>query len=95
MEEVGGVKRRLWAAAVVAAIGIAEIVFAVQIRTWHGRDSWIGVPDHKIFVASWLASELWVDPVLLLLGAITLVLAVVLCVHSLGRAKREVDPVLN
>jgi hypothetical protein len=71
-------KRRLWVAAFVAAAGIAEIAFAVQIRTWHGRGSWTGAPDNKRFVASWLASEMWVNLGLLLVGGTTLVLAVVL-----------------
>jgi hypothetical protein len=71
-------KRRLWVAAFVVAAGIAEIAFAVQIRTWHGRGSWIGVPDNKRFVASWMASEMWVNLGLLLVGGTTLVLAVAL-----------------
>ena len=70
-------KRRLWLTAFVATVGIAEIAFAIQIRTWHGRGSWTGDPDHKIFVASWLASEMWIDPALLLVGGVTVILAVV------------------
>ena len=71
-------KRRLWVAASVATVGIAEIAFAVQIRTWHGRGSWTGDPDNKRFIASWLASELWVNFGLLLVGGMTLILAAVL-----------------
>ena len=61
----------------IVTVGIAEIVFAVQIRTWHGRGSWTGDPDHKILLASWLASEMWIDLRVLLAGGLTLVFAVV------------------
>lgn len=71
-------KRRLWVIAFVTAAGIAEIAFAVQIRTWHGRGSRTGAPDNKRFLASWLASEMWVNLGVLLVGGTTLVLAVVL-----------------
>jgi hypothetical protein len=80
-------KRRLWVAAFVAAAGIADIAFAVQIRTWHGRGSWTGVSDNKRFVASWLAS-MWVNLGLLLVGGTTLVLAVVLYLLYPRLAKR-------
>ena len=69
--------RRIWLALLVAIVGLAEIAFAVQIRTWHGRGSWIGEPSNKIFVASWLASEMWVNLWLLLVGVMTMILAVV------------------
>jgi len=81
-------KRRLWVTAFVAAVGFAEIAFAVQIRTRHGRGSWTGVPDNKRFVASWLASEMWVNLGLLLLGGTTLVLAVALYLLYPRLAKR-------
>jgi hypothetical protein len=71
------VRRRLWITTFIAIVGIAEIAFAVQIRTWHGRGSWTGDPNHKRFIASWLASELWIDLRLLLVGGVTLVFAVV------------------
>ena len=47
-----GVARRLWLTAFAGAVGIAEIAFAIQIRTWHGRavDS---RPANKVFIASW------------------------------------------
>ena len=48
----------------------------MQIRTWHGRGSWTGDPNSKVFVASWLESEMWVNPILLLVGVTTLILAV-------------------
>jgi len=86
-------KRRLRVAALVAAAGIAEIAFAVQIRTWHGRGSWTGVlitSDNKRFVASWLASEMWVNLGLLLVGGTTLMLAIVfylLYPRLLGKAR--------
>ena len=83
-------KRRLRVAALVAAAGIAETAFAVQIRTWHGRGSWTGVPDNKRFVASWLASEMWVNLGLLLVGGTTLILAIVfylLYPRLLGKAR--------
>jgi hypothetical protein len=70
------VRRRLWLTAFVAAMGFAELAFAVQIRTWHGRGSWAGEPDNKVLVASWLASEMWIDPWLLLVGVTTMILAV-------------------
>jgi hypothetical protein len=82
------VKRRLGITAFVAAVGIAEIAFAVQIRTWHGRGSWTGNPENKAFVASWLASEMWVNPGLLLVGGVTLILAVVFYLLSPRPAKR-------
>jgi hypothetical protein len=81
-------KRRLWVAAFVAAAGIAEIAFAVQIRTWHGRGSWTGDPVNKTFIASWLASEMWVNVDLLLVGGTTLIFAVVLYMLYPRLAKR-------
>ena len=75
---VPNVKRRLGITAFVAAVGITEIAFAVEIRTLHRRGSWTGDPANKSLVASWLASEMWVNPGLLLAGGVTLVLAVVL-----------------
>jgi hypothetical protein len=84
----GGVKHRLLITAFVATVGIAEIAFAVQIRTWHGRGSWTGDPDNKRFVASWLASEMWVNPGLLLVGGATLVLAVLFFLLSPRLSKR-------
>jgi hypothetical protein len=69
-------KRRIWLTVLVATLGIAEIAFAVQIRTWHGRGSWTGGPSNKVFVASWLESEVWIDPWLLAAGVATIVLAV-------------------
>jgi hypothetical protein len=81
-------KGRLWVASLVAAAGIAEIAFAVQVRTWHGRGSWTGVPNNKRFVASWLASEMWVNLGVLLVGGTTLVLAVVLYLLYPRPAKR-------
>jgi hypothetical protein len=85
---ISSVKRRLGITAFVAAVGITEIAFAVQIRTWHGRGSWTGDPDNKRFVASWLASEMWVNPGLLLVGGATLVLAVVFYLLYPRPAKR-------
>ena len=54
--------------AVLRSCVIAEITFAIQIRTWHGRGSWTGEPRNKVLVATWLASEMWIDPWLLLAG---------------------------
>jgi hypothetical protein len=70
-------KRRIWLTVFAATVGIAEIAFAIQIRTWHGRGSWTGDPRNKVFVASWLASEMWINPWLLLVGVTTMILAVV------------------
>ena len=69
-------KRRLWLTALVGAVGIAEIAFAIQIRTWHGRGSWTADPANKVFVGSWLESEMWINPLLLLIGVTTGLLAV-------------------
>ncbi len=77
MGEVAWLKGRLWLAAFVATLGIAEIAFAVQVRTWHGRGSWSGDPDKKVLVSTWLASEMWVNPWLLMAGVTTVILAVV------------------
>jgi len=71
-------KRRNRLTVLVATMGIAQIAFAVQVRTWHGRGSWAGHPNNRIFVASWLASEMWIDPWLLLVGITTLIFAVVI-----------------
>ncbi len=81
-------KHRLSITAFVVAAGIAEIAFAVQIRTWHGRGSWTGDPEDKQFIASWLASEMWVNPGLLLLGGVTLVVAALFCLLAPRVAKR-------
>ena len=70
-------KGRIWLTVFVATVGIADIAFAVQIRTWHGRGSWTGNPSGKVFFASWLASEMWIDPWLLLVGFTILIFAVV------------------
>ena len=70
-------KRRIWLTVLVATVGMAEIAFAVQIRSWHGRGSWTGDPSNKVFVASWLESEMWINPWLLLVGFTTEILAVV------------------
>jgi len=70
------VLRRL--AFLVAIAGSVALVFAFELRTWHGRGTWTGDPKGKILIASWLASELWLDPWLLLVGSAALVIAVVL-----------------
>lgn len=67
--------RRIGLTVLVAGIGIAQVAFSVQIRTWYGRGSWTRAPRNKVFAASWLASEMWVDPRLLLAGVTTLILA--------------------
>jgi hypothetical protein len=70
-------KRRIWLTVLVAIVGIAEIAFAVQIRTWHGRGSWTGDPNNKVLVWTWLESEMWINPWLLLVGVTTVILAAV------------------
>ena len=75
-------KGRAWTAALAAAAGIAVMALAVQIRTWHGRGSWTGDPAGKRLLASWQASEMWVNPFLLALGATILVLALVLILRD-------------
>jgi hypothetical protein len=68
-------KRRAWLTLLVAALGIVEITFAVQITS---QEACSGDPCRgKIFVAGWLESELWVNPWLVLAGVSTLVVAVV------------------
>lgn len=85
-------KRRIWLTVLIATVGVAEIAFAVQIRTWHGRGSWTGDPSDKVFVASWLASELWINPWLLLVGVTTMVLAAVTFVLYPRLADRGWEP---
>jgi hypothetical protein len=85
-------KRRIWLTVLLATVGIAEIAAAVQIRTWHGRGSWTGEPSNKVFVAGWLASEMWINPWLLLVGVTTVVLAVVTFVLYPRLADRWADP---
>ncbi len=76
-----GVTRRVrWFATIAVMLGLAATVFAIQLRTWHGRGSWIGEPTRKVLIATWLESELWVDPVLLTFGLTTVVVAIVLLV---------------
>ena len=79
VSEAGSSKRRIRLAVLVATAGIAEIAFAVQIRTWHPgqRRAWPDFLHNEVFVASWLESEMWVDPWLLLAGVTTIILAVV------------------
>ena len=86
--------RRIWVTLLVATIGIAQIAFAVQIRTWHGRGSWTGDPRNKVFVASWLASEMWINPWLLLVGVATMILAVVIffVYPRLADRRAAIDP---
>ena len=65
-------------AVVVTLPGIVALVFAFELRTWHGRGSWSGDPKGKILIAAWLASELWLDPWLLAGGLVVLVTGLVL-----------------
>jgi hypothetical protein len=68
-------KRRVWLTLLVAAIGIAEITFAVQITN---DESCSGDPcKGKLLVGAWLESEMWINPWVLLAGVSTLILAVV------------------
>ena len=84
-------QHRVWIASFVAILGVAEIAFAVQIRTWHGRGSWIGDPTNKVFVASWMASEMWVNVWLLVVGATTVTSAVVTCFTCPRPADRRTE----
>lgn len=61
----------------VATMGLAVIAYAVQIRTWHGRGSWAEDPSDRLLAATWLATEIWVHPWLLLVGIATVIAAVV------------------
>jgi hypothetical protein len=77
-ERSGELKRRIRLTVFVAITSIAEIAFAVQIRTWHGRGQpWPDYLRNKVFVASWLESEMWIDPSLLMAGVSTMIVAVV------------------
>jgi len=61
-----------------SAIGLVTLVSAFDLRTWRGRGSWSAYPRGKVLLASWLASELWVDPWLLIFGLVCIVAALVL-----------------
>jgi hypothetical protein len=76
------VKAKRWVSALVAGAGIAVMVLAVEIRAWHGRGSWTGEPAGKSLIASWQSSEMWVNPLLLAVGAAILVLALVLILRG-------------
>jgi len=67
--------RRL--AVIPALAGAIALVFAFELRTWHGRGTWTGDPKGKVLLATWLASELWLNPWLLCVAMAFLVVAVV------------------
>jgi len=64
------VKRQL--ANALAATGVVSLVYAFELRTWHGRGTWTGDPKGKVLIASWLASELWLNLLLLAVGLVAL-----------------------
>jgi hypothetical protein len=76
-------KRGIWLTVLVAIVGVAEIAFAVQVRTWHGRGSWTGDPNKKVLLWTWLESEVWINPSLLLVGVTTILIlaAVIFFMH--------------
>jgi hypothetical protein len=53
---------------IVVVAGLITLVFAFELRTWHGRGTWAGDPKSKFLIASWLGSELWLNPWLLIAG---------------------------
>lgn len=69
-------RRRL--ASIVSAAGLIAFVSAFELRTWHGRGTWTGDPKDKILIASWLASEVWLNPWLLVTGLVVLGVALAL-----------------
>lgn len=69
-------RRRL--ASIVSAAGLIAFVSAFELRTWHGRGTWTGDPKDKILIASWLASEVWLNPWLLVTGLVALGVALAL-----------------
>ena len=77
-------QRRL--AYLATAVGLIVLIFAFELRTWHGRGSWTSDPKGKILLATWLASELWLNPWLFLLGVIATSFAVAL--FWTGRRRR-------
>lgn len=78
-----------WRAFALTVAGAIMIGFSIQICTWHGRGSWVGDPRNKIFVASWLASEMWVNPVLLGAGALLVLSGVAYMCWATFRVRRE------
>jgi hypothetical protein len=77
-------QRRL--ASIVAAAGVVLLVFAFELRTWHGRGTWTGDPKGKFLIASWLASELWLNPWLLIAGLVSLAVAGTLLLRAKGHS---------
>jgi len=59
----------------IAAAGVVALVFAFELRSWHGRGTWSGDPKGKVLIASWLASELWLNPWLAAVGLVVLAAA--------------------
>lgn len=77
-------QRRL--AFIVAAAGLVISVFAFELRTWHGRGTWTGDPKGKILIASWLASEVWLNPWSSAVGLVAVGVAIALFRRSLPKA---------
>jgi hypothetical protein len=65
-------------ATLVAVAGVGSIWFGTQIVDQsHGAD-----PSGKLFLASWLSSELWVNPWLIGIGLAGLLAAILLLVSG-------------
>lgn len=62
----------------VGAAGIVALVFSIELRTWHGRGTWTGDPKGKVLIASWLASELWLNPWLLAASLVAIAVTILL-----------------
>jgi hypothetical protein len=73
-------QRRL--AFLVAAAGLVAAAFAFELRTWHGPGTWTEDPKGKILIASWLASELWLNPWLLVVSLVAMGFAIALVRRS-------------
>jgi hypothetical protein len=77
-------QRRL--ASIVAVAGLIMLVFAFELRTWHGRGTWTADPMSKFLIASWLGSELWLNPWLLIASLVALGTAGALLLRARGNS---------
>jgi hypothetical protein len=85
-------RRRGLISLLLATMGLAVIADAVQIRTWHGRGSWAEDPSDRLLAATWLATEIWVHPWLLLVGVAAVVAAVVSFVRHRRHGRGATEP---
>ena len=72
-------------ASLVAVASIGLIWFGTQIIDQdHGAD-----PGGKLFLASWLSSQLWINPWLIGIGLAGLVVALLVLLFGRGTSSRE------